>query len=76
MDTNEKKENRQMPAGGGEIVPFAEDSVAKTVFKVPKWNLKQKRKFYIAKCDLRKRSWATHEIPSLCLHRTGSRTTL
>ena len=30
MDTNEKKENRQMPAGGGEIVPFAEDSVTKT----------------------------------------------
>ena len=29
MDTNEKKENRQMPAGGGEIVPFAEDSVTK-----------------------------------------------
>lgn len=30
MDTNVKKENRQMPAGGGEIVPFAGDSITKT----------------------------------------------
>ena len=30
MDTNEKKENRQMPAGGGKIVPSDEDSVIKT----------------------------------------------
>ena len=29
MDTNEKKENRQTPAGGGKIVPFAKSRQSK-----------------------------------------------